>query len=188
MGHPKLYMVLIGCKPEGRHTEQHDIFFGIAESMKALLPDIIAFWPEAKGDLHIDGWREVHQVDGFDLMIEERSANKAEQSHQLFFINLGGYKENEFDEFHYKLLVAAADKAEAVKRAKATAFYKHTQFEGAKSHIDDKYGVDVDDLYQIEEVLTASAKNQFMIILTPSSETKEDQLHLGYFKLSSFSK
>jgi hypothetical protein len=132
--------------------------------MKALIPEIITFWPEAKGDLHIDGWREVVQVDGFDVKIEDRSAIKAEQSHQLFFINLGGYKENEFDEFHYKLLVAAADKAEAVKRAKATAFYKHTQFEGAKSHIDDKYGVDVDDLYQIEEVLTESAKNQFRII------------------------
>ncbi|MFN5375586.1 MAG: DUF1543 domain-containing protein [Chitinophagaceae bacterium] len=188
MSHPKLYMVLIGCKPEGRHTEQHDIFFGIAESMKALLPDIIAFWPEANGDLHIDGWREVLQVDGFDVMIEDRSVNKAEPSHQLFFINLGGYKENEFDEFHYKVLVAAADKAEAVKRAKATAFYKHTQFEGAKSHIDDKYGVDVDDLYQIEEVLNETTKKQFRIVLSPSTEVREDQLHLGYFKLSSFSK
>jgi hypothetical protein len=181
-------MVLIGCKPEGRHTEQHDIFFGIAESMKALLPDIIAFWPEAKGVLHIDGWREVHQVDGFDIMIEERCANKTEQSQQLFFINLGGYKENEFDEFHYKLIVAAEDKAEAVKRAKATAFYKHTQFESAKSHIDDKYGVDVDDLYQIEEVLNDATKKQFSIVLIPSNEVREDQLHLGYFKLSSFSK
>ena len=65
MSRPKLFMVLIGCKPEGRHTEQHDIFFGVATSMKELLPQIIAFWPEAKGDLHIDGWREVNQVDGF---------------------------------------------------------------------------------------------------------------------------
>jgi hypothetical protein len=186
MSELKLYMVLIGCKPEGRHTEQHDIFFGIAESMKALLPEIIAFWPEANGDLHIDGWREVHQVDGFEVKIKDRSANKAEQFHQLFFINLGGYKENEFDEFHYKLLVAAADKAEAVKRSKSTAFYKHTQFDGAKSHIDDKYGVDVDDLYQIEEVLSESAKNQFSIVLIPSTDVREDQLHLGYFKLTSF--
>jgi hypothetical protein len=188
MSHPKLYMVLIGCKPEGRHTEQHDIFFGIAESMKDLLPEIIAFWPEAKGDLHIDGWREVLQVDGFDVMIEDRSVYKAEQSHQLFFINLGGYKENEFDEFHYKLIVAAADKAEAVKRSKSTAFYKHTQFDGAKSHIDDKYGVDIDDLYQIEEVLNEATKKHFNIVLTPSTAVKEDPLHLGYFKLSSFSK
>lgn len=23
----KLYMIMLGCKPEGRYTEQHDIFF-----------------------------------------------------------------------------------------------------------------------------------------------------------------
>lgn len=186
MSHPKLFMVLIGCKPEGRHTEQHDIFFGIATSMKELLPQIIAFWPEAKGDLHIDGWREVNQVDGFDIKVEVRSENNVDQTHQLFFINLGGYKPNEFDEFHYKMIVAAVDKAEAVKRAKATAFYKHTQFDGAKSHIDDKYGVDVDDLYEIEEVLSATTKNQYHIQLLKSDTVKEDELHLGYFKLTSF--
>lgn len=187
MSHPKLFMVLIGCKPEGRHTEQHDIFFGIAPSMKELLPQIIAFWPEAKGDLHVDGWREVTQVDGFDVKVVERSGNKVDQTHQLFFINLGGYKQNEFDEFHYKMIVAAVDKAEAVKRAKATAFYKHTQFDGAKSHIDDKYGVDVDDLYEIEEVLSAPTKIQFSIELAASNANIDDELHLGYFKLTSFS-
>jgi hypothetical protein len=185
----KLFMVLIGCKPKGRHTEQHDIFFGIATSMKELLPQINAFWPEAEGDLHIDGWREVNQVDGFKVNVIERNNSHHQSSSptpQLFFINLGGYKENEFDEFHYKMVVASQDKAEAVKRAKSTAFYKHTQFDGAKSHIDDKYGVDVDDLYQIEEVLDVSLKNQFHIELIPSQDGSEDQLHLGYFKLSSF--
>jgi hypothetical protein len=186
----KLFMVLIGCKPKGRHTEQHDIFFGIAASMKELLPQIIAFWPEAEGDLHIDGWREVSQVDGFAVTVVERSNTSIQSSSttpQLFFINLGGYKENEFDEFHYKMLVASQDKAEAVKRAKSTAFYKHTKFDGAKSHIDDKYGVDVDDLYQIEDVLDQSLKNQFCIELRPAQEQLEDRLHLGYFKLTSFS-
>jgi hypothetical protein len=179
----KLFMVLIGCKPKGRHTEQHDIFFGIAPSMKELLPQIIAFWPEAEGDLHIDGWREVNQVDDFNIKVIDRKSPPAQSSFptpQLFFINLGGYKENEFDEFHYKMLVASQDKAEAVKRAKSTAFYKHTQFDGAKSHIDDKYGVDVDDLYQIEEVLDEALKNQYRIDLTPALDRVEDQLQLGY--------
>jgi len=84
------------------------------------------------------------------------------------------------------MIVAAADKAEAVKRAKATAFYKHTQFDGAKSHIDDKYGVDVDDLYEIEELLSTTTKQQYSIHLLPSNTIKEDELHLGYFKLTSF--
>jgi len=183
----KLFMVLIGCKPKGRHTEQHDIFFGIAPSMKEILPQIIAFWPEAEGDLHIDGWREVSQVDGYKVSVLPKSSDVlSEPAPQLFFINLGGYKENEFDEFHYKMVVASNDKAEAVKRAKATAFYKHTQFEGAKSHIDDKYGVDVDDLYQIEEILHNSLIQEYSIHLSPAPQKTEDQLHLGYFKLTSF--
>lgn len=182
-------MVLIGCKPKGRHTEQHDIFFGIAPTMSELLPQIVAFWPEAEGDLHIDGWREVNYVDDYEVSVIKRDHSDRQSSTaapQLFFINLGGYKENEFDEFHYKMLVASQDKAEAVKRAKSTAFYKHTQFDGAKSHIDDKYGVDVDDLYQIEEILDESLKKQFRIKLTPAALKSEDQLHLGYFKLTSF--
>jgi len=183
----RLFMVLIGCKPKGRHTEQHDIFFGIAPSMKELIPQIIAFWPEAEGDLHIDGWREVNQVDGFNVRVDERNNERNQPSSttsKLFFINLGGYKQNEFDEFHYKLLVAASDKGEAVKRAKATAFYKHTQFDGAKSHIDDKYGIDVDDLYKIEELLSPSILEKYAVELTEAKEVKTDELHLGYFKLS----
>ena len=183
---PRLYMVLIGCKPKGRHTEQHDVFFGIASSMKELLPQIIAFWPEAEGDLHIDAWREVTHVSGQQVQVMEKSSKTAGQSYQLFFINLGGYKRDEFEEYHYKMLVAAPDKATAVKEAKQTAFFKHTHFEGANSHIDDKYGIDVDDIYNIEEVLHPKLKSKYAIVLTGSSDLKTDELHLGYFKLSSF--
>jgi hypothetical protein len=57
-----------------------------------------AFWPEAKGKIHIDAWREVTIVDNFSIEI----VAKKTVSNNLFFINLGGYKENEFEEYHYK--------------------------------------------------------------------------------------
>ena len=62
---PKLFMVLLGCIPKGRVTEQHDVFFGIAENMRELIPQMNRFWPEANGKLHIDVWREITTVDGF---------------------------------------------------------------------------------------------------------------------------
>src|ERR1700710_437403 len=98
----KLYMLLLGCKPKGRNTEQHDVFFGIANDIKELIPAIKQFWPEAAGEIHIDAWREVNCVDGFSIKVEEKIAGQdAETSkkkdYDLFFINLGGYKENEFD-------------------------------------------------------------------------------------------
>lgn len=44
----QLYMVILGCKPKGRFTEQHDIFFGIGNSLKNLIPQMNFFWPEAQ--------------------------------------------------------------------------------------------------------------------------------------------
>ncbi|HEY2722863.1 MAG TPA: DUF1543 domain-containing protein [Chitinophagaceae bacterium] len=58
---PKLFMLLIGCTPPGRNIEQHDIFFGIGESVSDLVADVVAFWP-GENKLHFDAWREVTNV------------------------------------------------------------------------------------------------------------------------------
>jgi hypothetical protein len=180
-------MILLGCKPAGRHTEQHDVFFGIAPAIKDLIPQLLQFWPEAAGKLHVDGWREVHNVDGFLVKVEPATSQEPlPGTHKLFFLNLGGYKEHEFEEYHYKMLAAATDKGIAVQKARQTAFYKHTGFTGATSHIDDKYGVDVDDIYAIEDILPPAIKQQHRItLMLPSGPIEEDILHLGYFKLDS---
>jgi hypothetical protein len=181
----KLFMVLIGCKPEGRHTEQHDLFFGIAPSLAALVPQLNVFWP-GKHRLHIDAWREVTAVTGYSVSVKPASEKKhSNTSTRLFFINLGGYKPGEFEEYHYKIIVAAPNKTAAIRAAKATSFFKHTGFSGATSHIDDQYGVDVDDSYQIEELLSENLLQQYSIELSPLSTEREDEWHIGYTKLSS---
>ncbi len=180
----KLWMVLIGCKPIGRHTEQHDVFFGIANELKELIPVFEKFWPEARVNMHIDGYRAIRQVNGYDVSVVPKTQQHIAQKVKLFFINLGGYKKNEFEEFHYKMVVASENKTDAINYSKQTAFFKHTHFEGANSHIDDKYGIDVDDLYQIEDILDTASKSKYSILLSPSNELKEDVLHLGYFKLN----
>ena len=96
-------MVLLGCTPKGRVTEQHDVFFGIGANITDLTPRMNVFWPEAEGKLHIDAWREITSVDNFTIEIvsQTETANKEQQ---LFFLNLGGYKPGEFEEYHYKIL------------------------------------------------------------------------------------
>lgn len=184
---PTLFMLLIGCKPPGRHTEQHDVFFGIGETVRDLIPELIQFWPETGGKLHVDAWRAVTQVDGYSVKVVPANETETHSSAKVFFINLGGYKPNEFEEFHYKMITAAKDKGEAIARSKKTVFFKHTHFEGADSHIDDKYGIDVDDLYEIDDLLNKTTKSKFRIVVADSkNETPEDEIHLGYFKLSSF--
>lgn len=175
----KLYMLLLGCKPAGRNIEQHDIFFGIGRSLKSIVPDIIESWPGA-GTIHIDAWREVKKIDEFEVNILLKHEAVQEQQERIFFLNLGGYKPGEFEEYHYKLLVVAKEKAEAIKTAKRTAFYKHTGFKGADSHIDDKYGVDVDDIYNIDDILPEKIKNMYSIQLVSGRGLAEDEWHLGY--------
>ncbi|RPD45075.1 DUF1543 domain-containing protein [Paracnuella aquatica] len=180
-------MLLVGATPPGRHTEQHDVFFGIGETIRDLVPQVLQFWPEAKRGLHLDAWREVTLVNGYSVSVTSDPEHNSNV--QLFFINLGGYKKGEFEEFHYKMIVAAPDKGEAVKAAKQTAFFRHTGFKGANAHIDDKYGVDVDDIYAIRDILPASVKGKYSLAIDAAApDVAEDVIHLGYFKLDTVDK
>jgi len=202
----KLYMLLLGCKPPGRHTEQHDVFFHIGESLESLIPAIIASWPEAKGRIHVDAWRTVTRVGEFSVRVQPRpSAIPASPGGpRLYFINLGGYKKEVFEEFHYKLITVAGDKGAAIRQAKATAFYQHTGFEGATSHVDDKYGIDVDDAHEIVDIMPRALTEKYTIVVDRSAgidrnpevdrsagahrpadpPPQEDEMHLGYFQLT----
>ncbi|MFV8327872.1 DUF1543 domain-containing protein [Flavobacterium sp. ZS1P14] len=180
----KLYMIMLGCKPAGRLTEQHDVFFGIGNSLKNLIPQMKNFWPEAKGQLHIDVWRAVSVVDNYSIEIVPRDVVRNTPSEKLFFINLGGYKENEFEEYHYKMLTVSQSLGLATKNTETTTFYKDWSFNGATSHIDDKYGIDVDDIHMVSDLLDKQFKEQYALKITKSEDDlKEDDLHIGYLKL-----
>ena len=182
----KLFMILLGATPKGRNIEQHDIFFGIASSIKDLLPEMKAFWPEAKDKIHIDAYRVVNKVGAFKVEVIAKTDEIKGELTSLFFLNLGGYKQGEFEELHYKMLVVTDQKALAIKEAKETAFYKHTGFKDATSHIDDKFGVDVDDIFEIKDVLSIETKNKYALKFSQAINLPEDELVLGYFPLSKF--
>ena len=65
-------MILLGCKPGGRNTEQHDLFFGIGRTLGDVKKDILDFWKEANGKIHIDAWREVQHVDGYKVSVDRK--------------------------------------------------------------------------------------------------------------------
>ncbi|MCC8424770.1 DUF1543 domain-containing protein [Mucilaginibacter sp. UR6-11] len=182
----KLYMLLLGSKAPGRHTEQHDFFFGIAASLKELVPAIKVFWRGAVGNLHIDGWREVNTVDGYNIKVILKEGAATPSPDKLFFINLGGYIAGRLEEQHYVILSVKPDRTQAIQNAKKAAFFKTntiTTVKGANAHIDDKYGLDVDDIYKIEEMLPPAQKAQYHLEITPGCDLPEDEVHLGYFRL-----
>jgi hypothetical protein len=96
------------------------------------------------------------------------------------------------DELHQKMLVVGTSKADALKQAKNSAFFKSMSFQNARSHVDDQYGVDVDDqygvdvddLYRVEDILPAEMKSIFALDIFPEPR-EPDELHIGYTKLPS---
>ena len=178
----KLCMVLLGASQKGRLIEQDDIFFGIGSSIEDLKKDMHAFWPDAR-EFHIDSWREVTRVGDYSVTIIPKTET-IPGDEKLFFLNLGGYKQNEMEEYHYKILAVAPTMGDAVKQSKQTAFYKHYGFRGAPSHVDEKYGIDVDDMHKVEDILATQLREMYSIKITPNCTAAEDTLHIGYVKLN----
>ncbi|MFD1166624.1 DUF1543 domain-containing protein [Sphingobacterium daejeonense] len=179
-GHKDLFMVVIGGKPDGRFTEQHDVFFGIGDGLKDLVPSMYEFWPALEGRMHIDSWRKVSQIGDYKIQINPLSNQRQSQEKRLYFVNLGGYKPNDMEEYHYKQVVVAGSLAEATKLAKESVFWKHHE----SSHIDDKYGIDVDDIYEVSDLLSPKFKENYQIDIIENPGTKEDSLEVGYLKIS----
>ena len=176
----KLFYVILGATPKGRNIEQHDVFFGIAENFDDLTPEMKNFWKDAK--IHVDCYQEVRFADGFEVKVIEKNSEKL--SDQLFFINLGGYKPGCFEEFHEQHLMVGTSLSEVIKRVKQTPFYKTMGFKNAVSHIDDKHGVDIDDIYNVNDLLSEISKEKYSIILEKSeAENQENVMKIGYLKI-----
>lgn len=72
--------------------------------------------------------------------------------------------------------MVAPDKATATASAKSSPFFKQY----FSPHIDDKYGVDVDDIFDIEEVLPSETKQKYAIQFTKVQALPDDEIVLGY--------
>tara|TARA_R110002051_G_scaffold24997_2_gene61426 strand:- start:9001 stop:9582 length:582 start_codon:yes stop_codon:yes gene_type:complete len=190
-------MVQLGGRPKGRLIEQHDIFFGVANQVNELIADINNHWPEVKNKWHIDSYRAITRVDNYTIRLVE-SSQQVENTNdlKLFFINLGGYQQGSFEEFHYKLLIVATNQAEAVKQAKQSEFYKRFTFKdkssafNAASHIDDKFEVDIDDIYNVNDLIS-----NIKIIIEPLAKALdeaidevEDKEYVGYLSIKNLKK
>jgi len=194
---PTLYMIQLGGRPKGRLIEQHDIFFGVANQVNELIADINNHWPEVKNKWHIDSYRAISKVDNYAIkLVESNIQAECANDLKLFFINLGGYQQGSFEEFHYKLLIVADSQADAVKQAKQSEFYKQFTFKdktspfNAASHIDDKFEVDIDDIYNVNDLIS-----NVKIIIEPlaraldkSINVIEDKKYVGYLSIKNLKK
>ncbi len=61
------------------------------------------------------------------------------------------------------MLTFAENLGIASKNAKVTTFCKHGGFKEATSHIDDKYGIDIDDIYNVADILSEHYKESYSL-------------------------
>ena len=191
-----LFMVQLGGRPKGRLIEQHDIFFGVAKQVSELIDDINQHWPEVKNKWHIDSYRAISKVDNYAIKLVESSSQVQSASDlKLFFINLGGYQRGSFEEFHHKLLIVAATQADAIKQAKQSEFYKAFTYKdkdspfNAASHIDDKFEVDIDNIYNVNDLIS----NVRLLIEPMANDIHElvnadDKEYVGYLSIKNLRK
>ena len=191
-----LFMVQLGGRPKGRLIEQHDIFFGVANEVRELIDDINQHWPEVKNKWHIDSYRAISKVDNYAIkLVESSSEVECGSDLKLFFINLGGYQRGSFEEFHCKLLIVAATQADAIKQAKQSQFYKQFTYEdkdspfNAASHIDDKFEVDIDDIYNVNDLIS----NVRLLIEPMANDSHklvnaDDKEYVGYLSIKNLRK
>ncbi|HEX8018627.1 hypothetical protein [Mucilaginibacter sp.] len=103
---------------------------------------------------------------------------------KLFFLNLGGCIRGELEEQHYTVLTVRNSRLAAIQLAKKSLFFKAKSLKGiASAHIDKKYGIDMDSVHYIEDLLSPAPKAQYRIVFGNGTRIPDEKIHLGYFKL-----
>ena len=113
-----LFAVFVGGSHERANIELHDMRFAVGESLEAITPQLRAAWWGKPSSLHVDGYAELTEVDGWQVDIVQGPAPEA-PVRSLWFVNIGGYTPELFGEQHNYLFLAGEEKAKVWTRARA---------------------------------------------------------------------
>lgn len=155
---PKLFMFYVGGDCGNSNIELHDVFFCVGNAARDCYADLRKQWWGTPSSLHIDSWAEISHADGYDVELAQEEFKGKER---LYFINLGGYVKNEFEEVHKNILVVASSQRDAIKKS------IRQQNEWMQPH--------KDAIISIEKVLpiaTTIKQHGLHVQLTESSENK----------------
>ena len=132
--------------------------------------------------VHIDAWTKVDYADGYKVNIKPKSGAVAKSGQKLYFINLGGYKENEFEEYHKKLFVVATAVSEAIQKILNDDFMKAYSPENlglaGSAHLDDQYKIDfeADDIVCVSEAIG----DDYVLTLEKVESNPDNEMVVGY--------
>lgn len=148
----KLYIISVGGSKKVANIEIHDVMFVVAETFEETFEALKENW-YGEG-LHVDSYLALKGADGYQITLKETPS----ESHlNLYFVFMGGYKDEVFGELHeIGLFVAETEEA-----AKAKA--KEKLLEGAKQK-------HVDELRVVAGRMLVVGEKKWYIHLTQSQE------------------
>ena len=138
----KLFSVFLGGRAYKCNTELHDVVFTLGEKIEDTYTDLLGKWFGLPDRLHVDSWVDLNIVEGYKISLSKKK-NKSPK--KLYFVNLGAYEKNRFEELHESKFMVDESKINVKKRAKELLLVGKEQV-----HLDDLY--DVDDCIEIKKV------------------------------------
>lgn len=179
-----LWLLQLGATVPGRLTEQHDVYLDISPNLLGLKNAVRQFWAGATS-LHLDGYERVEFVGGHKISVVETGTVKP-SGLNLFFLNLGGYQPESVIEFHHQMFIVAETMQEAISQAKRSDFFRNMGVPGGPSHVDNRYGVAVDEIFSVKDILSAFTRLQYDLNIEPVApqHIRPNLRAAGYFKLN----
>jgi hypothetical protein len=113
----KLFAFYIGGSTETSLIEVHDVRFAAAERMEDAYDGIRDSWWGTPESLHLDCWGELTSADGHNITLQKTPQQRGDK---LWFVNLGGYADGDFNELHKNIFVVAPTASKAKIRALKT--------------------------------------------------------------------
>ena len=167
----KLFMFYIGGDCGGSNIELHDIRFAAGDTAEDCHGALRRQWWGTPKSLHLDCWGAVEQADGFDVRLE-----RAPQvgTNRLYFLNMGGYQPDQFEELHKNVLLVGETQQEVLVRA-----MKDVRATWSSPHRD--------AILEVEKTICLSdamAQDGWFVHLTPATEVKPFAFTCRYLKLA----
>ena len=161
----KLFAVYLGGRAPKGNTELHDVVFVTGKAIEDTYVQLLDKWFGAPKGLHLDSWMELDVVDGHRISL---GPSKVQSGRQLYFVNLGAYRDGEFSEIHANKFLVAGSVAEAKSRGKAELL---AGWPGR---------VHTDDVYEVDDCIELGKVDGWHVVLTPTGEASTLQPHNGY--------
>jgi hypothetical protein len=111
----KPFALLLGGKHPEALLELHDLKVTFAADRAEAFQNVANAWFGSKDTAHVDAYLDLSNVDGHELA----DASDADTQQKLFFINVGSYQKELFNENHHYFFMIGKSLAEVKTRAKS---------------------------------------------------------------------